>query len=163
MGASSCKNHLHKFLASRTHYWGHKTAINFSRLESFAIYIALFRTFSLLGHMLSENASSDDVETQQPSEEFLAQLLRLCVIDQVTQTVPKKRSKSGLYSVQGKIGIFWCRKNRRNREKIVEAWKYHVLDTYLCQGASNLSFETFHDTFSLWMWVSLTAEGNHMC
>ena len=68
--------------------------------------------------MLSENASSDDVETQQLSEEFLAQLLRLCVIDQVTQTVPKKRSKSGLYSVQGKIGIFWCRKNRKNRGKL---------------------------------------------
>ena len=68
--------------------------------------------------MLSENASSDDVETQQPSEEFLAQLLRLCVIDQVTQTVPKKRSKSGLYSVQGKIAMFWCRKNRKNRGKL---------------------------------------------
>ena len=71
--------------------------------------------------MLSENASSDDVETQQPSEEFLAQLLCLCVIDQVTQTVPKKRSKSGLYSVQGKIGIFGGGKIAKNRGKIVAA------------------------------------------
>ena len=163
MGASPCKTYPHKFLASRTQYWDHKTAINFSRLESFAIYIALFRTFSLLGHMLSENASSDDVETQQPSEEFLAQLLRLCVIDQVTQTVPKKRSKSGLYSVQGKIGIFWCRKNHRNRGKIVAAWQYHVLDRYPCERTSNVWFGTFHEAFSLWMWVSLKAEGKHMC
>ena len=110
----------------------HKTAINFSRLESFAIYIPLFRSFSLLGHMLSENASSDDVEMQQPSEEFLAQLLRLCVIDQVTQTVPKKRSKSGLYSVQGKIGIFWCRKIAKiggklwQLESIISLTEIHV-------------------------------------
>ena len=78
------------------------------------MYIALFCTFSLLGHMLSENASSDDVRSQQRSEEILVVLLRSHVIDQVTQTVPKKRSKSGLYSVQGKIGIFWWRKNRKN-------------------------------------------------
>ena len=68
-----------------------------------------------------------------------------------------------LYSAQGKFGMFWCKKNRKNRGKIVAAWKYHVLDRNLCQRASNLWFETFHDTFSLWMWVSLTAEGNHMC
>ena len=80
--------------------------------------------------MLSENASSDDVETQQPSEEFLAQLLRLCIIDQVTQTVPKKRSKSELYSVQGKIGMFCCKKNRKNKGKIAAAWQYHVHNTY---------------------------------
>ena len=45
MGASSCKTHPHKFLASRTQYLDHKTAINFSRLESFAIYIPLFCSF----------------------------------------------------------------------------------------------------------------------
>ena len=40
--------------------------------------------------MLSENASSDDVRSQQRSEEFLAVLLPSHVIGQVTQTVPKK-------------------------------------------------------------------------
>ena len=54
MGASSCETHPHMFVASRTQYYDHKTAINFSRLESFAIFIALFLLFSLLGHMLSE-------------------------------------------------------------------------------------------------------------
>ena len=40
--------------------------------------------------MLSENASSDDVQSQQRSEEILVVLLRSHVIDQVTQIVPKK-------------------------------------------------------------------------
>ena len=75
----------------------------------------------------------------------------------------KKRSKSGLYSVQGKIGIFWCRKNRRNRGKIMGAWQYYVLDRYVCQRTSNFWFDTFHEGFSLQMWVSLKAEGKHMC
>ena len=43
--------------------------------------------------MLSENASSDDVRSQQRSEEILVVLLRSHVIDQVTQTVPKKAVK----------------------------------------------------------------------
>ena len=60
--------------------------------------------------MLSENALSDDVRSTQCNDDFLIAPSRPHVIDQVTQTVPKKRSKSGLYSVQGKIGIFWCRK-----------------------------------------------------
>ena len=82
------------------------------------MFIAPFHSFPVSGHMLSEKALSNDIETQQPSEEFLAQLLHLCVIDQVTQTVPKSGQKADyiqLYSVQGKIGMFWCRKNRKNR------------------------------------------------
>ena len=71
--------------------------------------------------MLSENASSDDVRSQQRSEEILVVLLPSHVIGQVTQTVPKKRSKSGLYSVQGKIGIFGGGKIAKNRGKIVAA------------------------------------------
>ena len=47
--------------------------------------------------MLSEKGFSNDVETQQPSKGFLAQLLHLCVIDQVTSTGPKKRLRSLRY------------------------------------------------------------------
>ena len=55
MCASLCKDYPHKFLASRTQYYDHKTAINFSRLESFA---CILRFFAVSGHMLSEKAQS---------------------------------------------------------------------------------------------------------
>ena len=56
--------------------------------------------------MLSENASSDDVETQQPSEEFLGRLLRLCIIDQVTQTVPKSGQKADYIQFRARLACF---------------------------------------------------------
>ena len=113
--------------------------------------------------MLSENGSSDDVGSTQRSDNFLAALSRPHIIDQVTQTVPKKRTKCMLYLVQGKIDIFWCRRNHTNRGKIVAAWQYHVLDRYLCQRTSNSIYGTFHEAFSMWKWVSLKAEGKHIC
>ena len=56
--------------------------------------------------MLNENASSNDVETQQPSEEFLAQLLRLCVIDQVISTVPKSGQKADYIQCRARLASF---------------------------------------------------------
>ena len=121
MGAPSCKNHPHKFLASRTQYLDHKTAINFSILESFAILIALFCSFHSWVTCSVKTHRAMTCGPLNATTIFLVAPSRSHVIDQVTQTVPKKRSKSGLYSVQGKIGIFWCRKNRKNRGKIVAA------------------------------------------
>ena len=71
--------------------------------------------------MLSENALSDDVEMQQPSEEILAQLLRLCVIDQVTQTVPKSGQKADYIQCRARLACFGAGKIAKNREKIVVA------------------------------------------
>ena len=93
--------------------------------------------------MLSENASSDDVETQQPSEEFLAQLLRLCVIDQVTQTVPKKRSKADYIQCRARLPCFAARKIAKIGGKLWQLESIIYLTHIYVRGHKILSMEPF--------------------
>ena len=70
--------------------------------------------------MLSENASSDDVQSQQHSEEILIVLLRLHVIDQVTQTVPKSGQKADYIQCRARLASFGAGKIAEIGEKL---WK----------------------------------------
>ena len=71
--------------------------------------------------MLSENASSDDVRSQQRSEEILVVLLQSHVIDQVTQTVPKSGQKADYIQRRARLASFGAGKIALNRGKIVAA------------------------------------------
>ena len=128
---------------TRTQYQDHKTVINLSRLESFAIYIALLRSFSLLGHMLSENVSSDDVRSQQRSEEILVVLLRSHVIGQVTQTVQKSGQKADYIQCRARLACFAARKIAKIGGKLWQLDSIMYITHIHVRGHKILSMEPF--------------------
>ena len=93
--------------------------------------------------MLSENASSDDVETQQPSEEFLGRLLRLCVIDQVTQTVPKSGQKADYIQRRARLACFGAGKIAKIRGKLWQLDSIIYLTNIYVTGHEILYMEPF--------------------
>ena len=133
MGAPSCKNHPHKFLASRTQYWDHKTAINFSRLESFAIFIALFCSFHSW-----VTCSVKMRRAMMCDRSNAARKSSLCCCDRTSlirwlRQCQKSGQKADYIQCRARLASFGAGKIAKNRGKIVAAWQYHLLDTYLFQ------------------------------
>ena len=93
--------------------------------------------------MLSENASSDDVRSQQRSEEILVVLLRSHVIDQVTQTVPKKRSKAEYIQCRARLPCFAARKIAKIGGKLWQLESIMSLTEIYVRGHKSLSMELF--------------------
>ena len=74
----------------------------------------------------------------------------------------KSGQKADYIQCRARLASFGGGKIAKNRGKIVLAGQYHLLDTYLCQRTWDSIYGTSHEGFSLWMWVSLKAEGKHM-
>ena len=63
----------------------------------------------------------------------------------------KKRSKSGIYSVQGKITIFGAEKMPKMWGKIVSAWQHHVHSVDLCKKDIHVIYGAADGNFSVEM------------
>ena len=78
-------------------------------------------------NMLSENTSSNDVETQQPSEECCISASLIRWLRQCQQS----GQKADYIQCRARLASFGAGKIAKSRGKIVAAWQYHLLDTYL--------------------------------
>ena len=120
-------------------------------------YIMLFfALFKISGHMVRQNTSSDDVMLQWWGEEIL-----LC--PHMSQTVTKKRRKSGLYSFWGKIHKFCYGKNQKDPGKIIAHGCHHfctkqwILHLFQEPSHSDSCLVNVHNSKSMRQWTYMCA------